>query len=200
MLIALTGYKRSGKDTLADALCSVSPKMVKARPFAIFKEALGQWFGFDEEQMNGSRKEEIDMRWGFSPRQIFQVFGTEIMKRDLSYRIPLFGEVTGNMVWARVFTEWFNRQDQRYDYVVADWRFPEEQLAMNLLYTKVVFVKVESERWSHSVDKHSSEAYIDVMPVDYVAHNNGSMEEVHVLARRLLWRIKNNVTDRDIVL
>lgn len=200
MLIALTGYKRSGKDSLADALCSVSPKMVKAQPFAVFKEALGQWFGFDEEQMNGSRKEEIDLRWGFSPRQIFQVFGTEIMKTDLSHRLPLFGELTGKMVWAKVFANWFERQDQSMDYVVADWRFPEEKMAMCGLDTKVVLVRVESDRWSHDADTHSSEAHVDTMTVDYVVHNNGSLEEVQVLARRLLWRINNNVSDRELVL
>ena len=199
MLIALTGYKRSGKDTFADYLCFHSPeKMVKAQPFAIFKIALGQWFSFDKEQMDGSRKEEIDPRWGLSPRQLFQVFGTEIMKTDLSTRLPLFGEVTGSMVWANVFANWFRSQDQSRNYVVADWRFPEEQKAMEGLDTRVVFVRIDG-RVSNS-DAHSSESHINTMPVDYIVHNNGSLNDLRILSRRLLYRIATNSTHKEIIL
>ena len=109
MLICVFGKKRSGKDTVANYLCEYHG-FKKAPPFAVFKYALAQWFDWDERHLEGSLKEVVDPRWGFSPRTILQIFGSELMKEDLGTRIPEYKAIVGNDIWAKVFSTWLRNK------------------------------------------------------------------------------------------
>ena len=86
-LIMITGHKRAGKDTMGDYLVEYH-SYTKAQPMACFKDAIQQWFGFTGEQMNGRLKEVVDPRWGISPRELMQLFGTDLMKDVLGVLCP----------------------------------------------------------------------------------------------------------------
>jgi len=128
MLIAITGKKRSGKDTAGDYLVE-QYGFIKARPLAIFKTAFREWFGWDDRHMEGDLKEVIDPLFGFSPRQIMQVFGTEVMKEDLGFHLPEYAEACGDNIWAYAFNRWYLEQPEG-NYVLTDLRFLNEYYAI----------------------------------------------------------------------
>lgn len=169
MLIVVTGKKRSGKDTLGDYLVQ-RYGFVKTPALADpFKKVACEWFGWDERHLNGELKEMIDPVWGFSPREFFQVFGTEIMKQDLGRRFPRYASTVGDSIWARVFLNWYTKQPKG-DYVLTDMRFPEEYDMLSSL-PHVIFIKTVSDR--SPSDTHTSEQHIDEFDVDYTIVNNG---------------------------
>jgi len=171
MLVVVTGKKRSGKDTLGDYLVDTYG-CAKARPLAVFKEAFTSWFDWDERHMNGELKEVVDERWGFSPRRLMQVFGTELMKYDLGDRLPQYRETCAYDIWVQSFLIWYLKQDRNRDYVLTDMRFPNEQDRIkDELKDEVVFVKTISDRSPQ--DEHESESYFDQLTADFSIVNNG---------------------------
>lgn len=173
-LIMVTGYKRSGKDTLGTYLVK-NYGYKKAQPFACFKTALKNWFGFSDEQMEGNLKETIDPRWGISPRELMQIFGTDLMKDCLGDLCPNYAETTGHNIWAKVFRDWYLRQPDG-KYVVCDWRFPEEyDMISDLPNITKVKILVQPDY----VDEHISELYIESLPCDYGIVNWGTLEEFY---------------------
>jgi len=84
-IVGISGRKRSGKDTAADILCEEYgyEKYSFADPI---KAACKEVFGFDNEQVRGSRKENTDPYWGFSPRDAMQVFGTDAFRERKFWR------------------------------------------------------------------------------------------------------------------
>ena len=97
VLIGLTGKKRSGKDTVADYLKDEVGffKYALADPM---KKACEEIFYMDESQLWGDRKEEIDPRYGVTPREIMQVFATELFQFDIYKKIPNL-TVPPRMLW-----------------------------------------------------------------------------------------------------
>ena len=93
-IIAICGAKRSGKDVLCKYLTKKYEykKLYFSEPL---KKAVKELFNFtdiqvgiDEENANGDEKDNIDERWGISPRKALQYFGTEIMQYKINELIP----------------------------------------------------------------------------------------------------------------
>ena len=187
MLICISGKKRSGKDTIANYLCKYHG-YTKAPPFAIFKTSIANWFDWDARWMEGEFKEKVDSRWGVSPRRMLQIFGTELCKEDLSKRIPEFGRVTGNAIWARIFSTWYIQQDADKKYVVADMRFPIEAQELSQ-FDNIIYVQVKRENAS-TEDSHESERYFNVLPKDYIIENNSTLEALYDIIDTIVERIK----------
>lgn len=84
--IGICGRKFNGKDTLAEYLVKNHgyEQMAFAKPIKDISKIL---FGFNDEQLYGSKKEEIDERWNTTPRQMMQYIGTDMFRKD-----PGFGE------------------------------------------------------------------------------------------------------------
>lgn len=173
MLIGITGKKRSGKDTAGDYLVSTYG-FKKARPLAVFKSSFKDWFGWTDEHMEGNLKEVVDPMFGFSPRQLMQVFGTELMKNDLKFHLPEFEKTCGDDIWARAFVRWY-RQQPEGNYVVTDLRFLNESRILPL----DVIIRMKSDRSPE--DSHISENEIGLIAADYeiVNNNYGSFSVVY---------------------
>ena len=94
MIIGIIGKKRVGKDTVADYLVTEYgfEKMALADPM---KKAVKEIFLMTDEQLWGSKKDEVDERYGVSPRRILQVFGTELFQFDVYRHIPELEEKIG---------------------------------------------------------------------------------------------------------
>lgn len=175
-LTLITGLKRAGKDTMGDYLIS-KHGYIRAQPFACFKPFIQQIFSFTDNQMTDTiLKETIDPRWGISPREVMQLFGTDLMKTELGRLCPKYKQVTGNNLWAKVFYEWYLRQPCG-DYVVCDWRFPEERDIFKTL-EGIRTVRVNNNRILNN-DTHISEHYISTMKVDYEIYNNSSLKQYY---------------------
>lgn len=173
-LLVVTGFKRSGKDTLGNYLVD-NYGYIKAQPFACFKPAIAEWFGFSFEQMNGDLKEVVDPRWGISPRELMQVFGTDLMRGDLNRHLPELEKKVGKSLWIKIFKEWYLKQPDG-KYVVCDWRFPEERETL-IDIPGVTFIKVYNGK--KSTDVHISEKGIANLKVDMTICNTGTLVDYY---------------------
>ena len=80
-VLGIVGPPGSGKSTLMGEILARHAANVRGEAFAKpLKDGLMAMFGFDEEQVRGGRKEEVDSDWGVAPRQVMQVFGTEVFR------------------------------------------------------------------------------------------------------------------------
>ncbi len=79
-LIGLSGKKQAGKSTAASI---IHPHKFVRLAFADkLKEIVQVLYDFDGDQLWGDRKEEIDVRYGFSARQILQILGVKLREFD----------------------------------------------------------------------------------------------------------------------
>lgn len=199
LIIGITGKKGSGKDTLADVICSERKYLATEKislAFDLKRVAQSLW-DLDFLQCHDPvRKEEIDPRWGLSPREIMQRFGTEVarsihpdtwvrrtiatMVEHYSFRDP----------FAHVRPDVFLIPDVRFLNEVAALReFAENSRSEG---KKVTTVIVRIERPSLiSTDPHISEQEMDNIEPEFTIINDGSRGELHAKARQLWSEIAN---------
>ena len=80
MIIAITGKKGSGKDTLADIMVN-DYQFVKYRFADDIKLIAKILFDFDDEQLYGNKKDKLDENWNIYPREFYQKFGTDYIQQ-----------------------------------------------------------------------------------------------------------------------
>lgn len=117
-LIVGLGYrKRSGKDALADMMVEKHgfQKISFADPL---KRGLREMLGLSDEQLWGDEKEIIDTYWGYSPRKMLQMIGTDLMRRQFD-----------SGVWVKATMAHIRNSDHDR-FVIPDCRFPNECLAV----------------------------------------------------------------------
>jgi ABC-type glutathione transport system ATPase component len=193
LIIGITGKKGSGKDTLADMMiterkCRATEKISLA--FDLKRVAQTLW-DLDFFQCNDPvRKEEIDPRWGLSPREILQRLGTEVarsihpdtwvrrtiatMVEHYSFRDP----------FAHVRPDVFLIPDVRFLNEVAALReFAENSRREGKRVTTIIVRIVRPSLIS--TDLHSSEQEMDKIEPDFTIVNEGSPGELHEKAKQL---------------
>lgn len=183
MIVAFTGFKRSGKDTCADFLVK-NYGFVQYSFADTMRSFIKDTFLWDDDWLE-NHKEEIDPRWGITYREVMTILGTEWMQLDLCERYPLFKETTGRNVWAKRFT-YKLQQDPTINYTISDLRFPHEEKVIRDLGGVIIRVM----RKSTKVSAHSSEAHIDEISFDDIIDNDGSIEDLHCALKRSLSTLK----------
>ena len=144
MHIALIGKKYSGKDTVAKYLIENYgyTRLAFADPI---KDICKNVFNMNEEQLNGSLKEEIDKFWNISPRQLMQFIGTEMFRDQLNKNI-----------WIKILERKMNiilKNNPNAKIVITDLRFINEEEFVD----KFNFLKIKILRDSSYNDNHESE-------------------------------------------
>lgn len=177
MLIAFTGYKGSGKDTSAKILIDKYnfTKYAFADPL---KECCKNLFRLNEEQLNGSLKETIDERWGISPRKIFQILGTNMIRDTLTDYFPEIKQFLEKKycIWSYLFKLWYE-ENKHKNVVITDVRFPDEY--DTIINNGGIVIKINKVGANSSNDCHISETNIDNMKSHYTIDNDGTIEELH---------------------
>ena len=183
MIIGLSGYARSGKDTVAEMLClnngyqrksfadPMRDALYRLNPIIIGNPRTEQIhladyvdeFGWDEAKAHPE------------PRRLLQVFGTEVGR-------GMFGE----NFWV---DQAFKQVTPTDKYVFADVRFPNEADRVRQLGGVVVRIN----RHNHSaVNSHISERALDNYMFDHFIYNDGTKEElseeVLLLVKELLFK------------
>ncbi len=100
-LIGLCGFKKSGKDTVADWLVEHHgySKLSFARAL---KEGTKAFFGWTDEHFTDIElKERVDPIWGVSPRQALQWLGTEGLREGMPSAFPGMSATVGRDFWVK---------------------------------------------------------------------------------------------------
>lgn len=180
MIIGITGRAGAGKDSLADAITTMtSPGHVQRLRFADpIKKVCAEVFDWGPEQIDGAMKDEPDMRYPrnapgvyLTPRYAMQKLGTE-WGRDC------FSDVWVSLVMRKVGAF---RGDLS---IITDVRFPNEQRAIH--ERKGIIIKVVRPVTRIGTE-HESEQH-DI-PYDHLIENDGTLIDLqwkwHDLATRL---------------
>lgn len=165
MIIGLCGRAGSGKSSVANHLVEKfgATKIAFADPL---KRMAMQIWKFTEEQVFGPAevKEQVDPRWGFSPRQALQFLGTEVCRTQL-----------GKDVWVDALLR-RAQQSHRTLWVVEDVRFVNEVYRLTEEGSLVIRLSC-TDSMSVADQSHASEAEVDIIPANLVVDVEGSRAE-----------------------
>jgi len=173
MIIGISGIKRSGKDTCADYLVD-KYKFVKLSFAKPIKDACKILFGFSDDQLYGDTKEDIDNRWGASPRKVLQYVGTDLFRKQIGNIIPNIGED----FWVRSLQyQCENYLKNNINITIADVRFQNE---IDMIHSTGGYV-IQLNRPSLSLDDlHESETDIyKLKNIDFNMTNDSSIEKLY---------------------
>ena len=208
MLISITGFIGSGKDTVANYL-TTNHGFKKESWAGSLKDAVSSIFGWDRELLEGTTKysrewrEQVDPWWSerlqihnLSPRWILQQWGTEVCRQHFH-----------NHIWiASVENKLLNSKD---DIVLTDTRFPNELEAIKKLggitirisrgpkpiwYDDAIAVNAGPRHmtWALSMDRlgrlniHPSEYSSVGLKYDYEIDNDGTIDDLHSKIKAIL--------------
>jgi hypothetical protein len=173
-IFAFCGYMRCGKDTAADFIVQMHAGFEKIAIASTLKETCRVLFDFNHDQVNGNDKDNVDSRYGVTPRNVLQFMGTEVMQFKIEELMPGIGR-----------TFWINQligkmdKNPNHGYVICDMRFNHEYHALKKKYgNDVVVVKIENYRARPS-NTHVSEHEWMSIPSDITIENNGTLEEFY---------------------
>jgi hypothetical protein len=216
ILIGLVAPKRSGKDTVANYLCS-SYGFKKYNFADPLKKGIKEIFGLTYEQLDGKDKEVVDPFWGITPRELFQKIGTEIFQFELPKVIEQFGDFDRTF-WVKCFEKWYITKKEEYEINRMYWSnntFEKmlKDLPVNLYdTTKPIFrVVVSDVRFKHEAKKikemggilikinrsveendystHLSEKENEEINCDYTIENNDYIVDVYEQFDNLMAKI-----------
>ncbi len=174
MIIAITGRKRSGKDTIADYL--ISKHNFSRYGFADpIREISKVIFGWTEDWIVNN-KETIDPYWGISYRQFAQDVGTEYMQYGLGSRFPEFLKTNGRSVWVKRFLKIYEDEKVKSNWVLSDCRFPHETIPIRK-HGGIVIRVIRPDKEDTS-DLHASEIEQENIIPDYTLINNAGIKDL----------------------
>ncbi len=184
MIIAITGHKGHGKDTIGDVLVREFG-FVKYSIAGPLKKAAQEIFSFTDEQVFGDYniKDQIDPRFGVSPRKILQVIGTELFQYDIYNHLPeLIEKIPPRKIWILRFKWWYEHTDW-LNVVITDLRFPHEAEVIKELGG--IIIKVYRPALNLGKDIHPSEKEIDDIEFDYLLVSVEDIDAYRDQARKL---------------
>lgn len=194
MIIAISGFQGSGKDTLSNIMVE-KYGFIKLSFASIVKDVVSIIFGWDRKMLEGDTKysrdwrEIVDEWWAnklnipdFSPRFAMQYIATDLFR---------------NHFHPDIWLTCLERQLDKYENVViTDCRFPNE---IKLLKNKnSMFIHIYRNKlpdWFDDVNKgvskppsniHQSETGWINNSFDYTIENNGSIEDLNSKIKSIL--------------
>lgn len=201
MIIGVSGFIGSGKDTIADYLITFKgfKRMSYAGPL---KDAVASIFNWDREMLEGTTKssrewrDQVDPWWAerldirhLTPRWVLQQWGTEVGRRAFH-----------DDIWiASIENKLRTAKD---DIVISDCRFPNELKSIKrlggitirvsrgdnppwhdaaLTYSKGFYAQdyPEAMKILESSNVHASEYSSVGLEYDHHIENNGTIDELH---------------------
>lgn len=183
----ISGKKRAGKDSFAAALAAAMAELhgepTAAMAFADpIKRCVAECFRLSPDQTTAQElKEVVDPRWGLTPREIMQRFGTEV------------GRTIHPDVWALNLVDRIKEalaKDPTTNVVVPDCRFPNELELVRGAFPEGFVASVLVTRKDADDGRfaaHASETALDGADVawDFLVDNCGALEDLKKTARRV---------------
>ncbi len=191
MIIAIAGKKGSGKDTVADIMVK-EYNFIKYRFADDIKKIAEILFNFNQEQLNGNKKDELDKNWNITPREFYQKFGTDYIQEIFPKMFPYLFEknnINKREFWLKKFELWYKDIISRKHccfVVISDLRFKHEYDYIKKLGGYII--KVERDNINKD-NKHISETDLDSFSDDkfnYIIKNNSSIKDLESLVKKIL--------------
>ncbi len=187
MLIVVLGKKGSGKDTFSNYIIE-KHGFIKYSFADPLKKGLQHFFNLTDEQLYDPKlKEMIDPRWGVSPRQLFQVIGTDVFQYSLKKFLPKINSDDTRTHWVILFKQWYEKllnenqkQNPNPNVIIADGRFIHEIEEIKKMGGKII--KVIRPVFDNNKDMHKSEMEMDEIPTEYIdniIYNQGTLEDFY---------------------
>ena len=172
MIIGITGKKFNGKDTVSDYIVS-KYKFTKIAYAEPLKEVCRNLFNFNDDQLYGNKKEDIDPFWNITPRHAFQFIGTDMIRNNAN---KLISGINNNF-WVKCLEKRILDLNSRgiKNIIISDIRFINEADIVKHLNGKIIKVC----RNIDNNDTHISELEINNINEDILIENNGSLEELY---------------------
>ena len=185
MLIGLLGKKRVGKDTVAEYLIK-KYNFIRYAFADPIKEIAKIMFNFSDEQLYGNQKEIIDPRWGISPRNFFQKFGTEMTQYDIYKHFPQLREkIPPREMWVVIFQEWYRKkveENPNIRVVISDVRFIHELNRIKELDGIIIRIirpdiELKNQNETHLSEIENQDVVFDM--IDFTIINNSEIKSYH---------------------
>lgn len=175
-VIGVTGFMRSGKDTVAKFIA-------EKYNFSIYhfaapiKEAAKVIFNWTDDHVYGDLKDVVDPNYGIAPRLALQLIGTEFAQYLLPNKSIDFQMTVGKNLWANRFKNMYLSGKAYENWIIPDLRFPHEVDMIRELKGTIIKVDRKSVRPSGVV--HESESFINSLEHDYLIENDGSLDDLY---------------------
>lgn len=187
-VIAVCGFKRSGKDTVADFIVNnFGYKKIKISEG--LKNMIKCTFNMTEEQLETDVKDHVDDRWGVSPRRIMQFMGTEIMQYEIQKIMPEIGR----NFWIKTLVDKYIDKYPNDMFVISDLRFIHEY-EMLKKYNPCI-IRVDRHATVHQCT-HVSEKEFTNIPFDIIIKNDSTKQAVTEDVRKFILRYQSNLIVR----
>lgn len=163
-LIGVMGRSRVGKDTVANVLCEVigSECTTIHRISKTLKEAVCALYGYEPHEVDGPSKEQLDARYGISPRSATQGLCDYMMQRH------------GSDFFSKQAFQTYDRGEFGNKYVIIpDIRYEHDMYEIH--QRNGIIIKVVRRTGSAC---HPWEAHIDKLKGDYTIMNEGSLNNL----------------------
>lgn len=182
-LVGITGPAGSGKNTVADIISSEFDvvQYAFAQPL---KQMLQQGLGLNRHDTDGYRKEQVDARYGKSPRQMMQTLGTEWGRNMVHPDI-----------WVTATEDYCQRlheENHGLSIVLTDVRFDNEADWVRKNGGVIIHVKRPD---AAAVPEHASEDGVKWLEnIDFVIHNDSDLENLRVSTLEIVEYIADQKT------
>jgi len=180
MLIGLHGKARSGKTTTANML--VRDHNFREVTFAeSLKKICMEMFDLSFEQSYGVLKEVVDSRYNMSPREIFQIVGTECMRK------------INPGIWIDKVKTFIVNHIDLIDIVISDVRFKNEfDFVESIGGHMVKIVRIDGPRLAtQDTENHKSEVDLDgVLNDQYSAVIEAESGDIEFLGKSIDQMVK----------
>lgn len=174
------GRSRMGKDTVASIFCDLlgSQEATIHRMSKTLKEAVCVLYGYHPDIVEGPTKEEIDPRYGITPRCAIQGLCDYLMQR---HGCQFFSK--------QVFAAYDQGAFGNQHVIIPDIRY-EHDLA-EIRKRGGVIIKIVRP-FGSDVPCHPWEANIDQLQGDYCIKNTGELHDLHRRVREIFNQISES--------
>ena len=183
MIIGLSGYAQSGKDSVASILTS---------KYGFERVAFADAIRSILWEMNPIVKDS-----GFTVQTVVHAYGWDKAKvvfpemRRLLQELGVSSRHTlGDQVWVSAALRKMDDKDKNY--VISDVRFGNEAEIVKQLNGHLWRIKRQGVE---AVNSHISESGMDGYKVDQILHNGGTIEELELLVQQRMDALLANKTD-----
>lgn len=156
-VIGISGLARAGKDTAADVIMDIFP-YIKASFADPIKDMLMIGLGMTAEQMYGGEiREQVDPRYGCTPRHLMQTLGTEWGR-----------EIIDQNIWVNAMK---SKLDSVGNLIIPDVRFESEA---DFIRKNGILIHIKGRKSIQSTHKSESGVYSEINDITIL--NNDTLE------------------------